>query len=431
LVFRPFPKSASQLQYIHGSCSPVRPVLTHGKHSQPGSTVRAVASVRSTFAVFRLLAASSLNGFRSPELYDLPSVLTIQLPSTNMANIDPSAHRRYKEKKVVKGPTAIGWQLAEGVSTGAQESGAVPDASNDQRGSSIELETVDKLEYRFVPAANGVVKFKVRAANDAHIALTTNPEESDPMLEVFIGGWKNTKSVIRKNRTKPDVAEVDTPDILNAGEFRGFWIRWLDNVITVGNEGAAAAFLSYENPDPFPINCIGVCTGWGATGSWLIEPPAEQSTPSAPTAAALSSGGAACWVAAANGEIPPNAVVGGSDGEEQYIGRAQHEGGIIPGKVVASHGVCYIAWGGAENPKAEYEVLCDFSGTFVPVSGSDIPPTALPAGESEDGEPLFIGRVNHEGTVTVGKVQPSHGVCYIPYGGQEMAFTDYEIYVSP
>lgn len=94
----------------------------------------------------------------------------------------------------------------------------------------LELETEDKLEYRFVPTGNGVVNFKVRAPNDAHIALTTNPEESDPMLEVFIGGWKNTKSVIRKNRTKPDVAEVETPDILNAGEFRGFWIRWQDNV---------------------------------------------------------------------------------------------------------------------------------------------------------------------------------------------------------
>uniref|UniRef100_A0A182WQL7 Farnesoic acid O-methyl transferase domain-containing protein n=1 Tax=Anopheles minimus TaxID=112268 RepID=A0A182WQL7_9DIPT len=367
-----------------------------------------------------------------------------------MANIDPGAHRRYKEKKILTNhnPAAIdgheaeqnvvleeGKQSAENVtSTATATVGSVGSTSSTPiaRLDPIELETEDKLEYRFVPAGNGVVNFKVRAPNDAHIALTTNPQESDPMLEVFIGGWKNTKSVIRKNRTKPDVTELETPDILNAGEFRGFWIRWQDNVITVGNEGSAAAFLSYENPEPFPINSVGFCTGWGATGSWLIEPASEQASPSAPTAAALrGSGGAACWVAAANGEIPPNAVVGGTDGEDMYIGRAQHEGGIIPGKVVASHGVCYIAWGGVENPKAEYEVLCDFNGEFVPVSGSDIPATALPAGESEEGEPLFIGRVTHEGSVTVGKVQPSHGVCYIPYGGQELAFAEYEIYVNP
>ncbi|XP_058818131.1 uncharacterized protein LOC131681390 [Topomyia yanbarensis] len=290
----------------------------------------------------------------------------------------------------------------------------------------IELDTEDKLEYKFYPATNGVVNFKVRAPNDAHLALTSGPKESDPMLEVFIGGWKNTKSVIRKNRTKPDVCEVETPDILNAGEFRGFWVKWLDDVITVGMEGAAAAFLSYENTDHFPINFVGVCTGWGASGSWIIEQ--NDPAPSAP--AALVSGGAACWVPTANGEIPPNAVVGGSDGEDLFIGRAQHEGAIIPGKVVASHGTCYVAWGGAENAKTEYEVLCDGSGTFVPISGGDIPPNAIPAGETEDGEPLFIGRVPHEGTMTIGKVQQSHGVCYIPYGGQELAFAEYEIYVS-
>lgn len=46
-------------------------------------------------------------------------------------------------------------------------------------------------------------------------------------LQVFIGGWSNSKSVIRKNRTKPDVAEADTPGILSADETRGFWIRWV------------------------------------------------------------------------------------------------------------------------------------------------------------------------------------------------------------
>ncbi|XP_049534383.1 C3 and PZP-like alpha-2-macroglobulin domain-containing protein 8 isoform X1 [Anopheles darlingi] len=344
-----------------------------------------------------------------------------------MAHIDPTAHRRYKEKKQLKSPTSGPESpvSAPGEPTVQEHCAAVSDASNDC--SSIELETEDKLEYRFVPAGTSCVNFKVRAPNDAHIALTSGPEESDPMLEVFIGGWKNTKSVIRKNRTKPDVAEVETPDILNAGEFRGFWIRWLDNVITVGHEGAAAAFLSYENPEPFPIKCVGVCTGWGAAGSWLIEPAKEEA---APTASALT-GTVACWIPVSNGEIPPNAVVGGSDGEDLYIGRAQHEGALIPGKVVRSHGVCYVAWGGVENPKAEYEVLCDFGGVFVPGTGSEIPATAVPAGETEEGEPLFIGRVNHEGTVTVGKVQPSHGVCYIPYGGQELSFAEYEIFVSP
>lgn len=31
-------------------------------------------------------------------------------------------------------------------------------------------------------------------------------------------------------------------------------------------------------------------------------------------------------------------------------------GGLLPGKVVPSHKVCYVAWGGAEHGLAEYEV---------------------------------------------------------------------------
>lgn len=287
----------------------------------------------------------------------------------------------------------------------------------------IELDTEDKLEYNFIPAGSNGIAFRVRSANDAHLALTSTESESDPMLEVFIGGWKNTKSVIRKNRTKPDVAEADTPEILSPGEFRGFWVNWTDNVITVGREGEAAAFLSYENTEPFPINFVGLCTGWGACGSWIVDSPNVRSERSV-------EGSAPVWVAGQGTEMPADAMLGGEDGEMLFVGRAHHEGGLLPGKVVPSHGCCYIAWGGAEHAKAEYEVLVGTGGQWLPVSGTDIPPNALPAGESETGEPLFVGRVKHENTVTIGKVQPSHGVCYIPYGGEEVAFADYEILVA-
>lgn len=64
--------------------------------------------------------------------------------------------------------------------------------------------------------------------------------------------------------------------------------------------------------------------------------------PSAPSAPAeLMSTGSICWCDASDGNIPPGALEGGDDGEPLYVGRATHEGAIIPGKVKASHGVCY------------------------------------------------------------------------------------------
>jgi len=49
---------------------------------------------------------------------------------------------------------------------------------------STEFETEDKLEYRFNPVISQELHFRVRAPNDAHVALTTGPTEGNPMIEV-------------------------------------------------------------------------------------------------------------------------------------------------------------------------------------------------------------------------------------------------------
>ncbi|XP_045492266.1 C3 and PZP-like alpha-2-macroglobulin domain-containing protein 8 isoform X2 [Colias croceus] len=302
----------------------------------------------------------------------------------------------------------------------------------------LDVATEDNLQYQFFPVPSGSVQFKVRTANDAHVALTMGPQESNPMYEIFIGGWGNTKSVIRRNKTKPDKVEIETPGIVNGGEFRGFWVRWDGGIVSAGREGEAIPFISWSDPEPFPVAFVGVCTGWGATGTWKIEVP-----PSAPSAAALYSpppgypgvapvGGAGVWVDANSGQVPPGAVVGGQDcsGEPLYVARAQHEGAMLPGKVVSSHGCAYVPWGGQEHGKPQYQVLVGGPGNWVPTSGSNLPPGAFPGGETEAGEPLFIGRVRHEGSITTGKVQQSHGVCYISFAGQELGFPDYEVLVA-
>ncbi|XP_014366081.2 uncharacterized protein LOC106716925 isoform X2 [Papilio machaon] len=314
----------------------------------------------------------------------------------------------------------------------------------------MDVSTPDNLQYQFFPVSSGVVQFKVRTPNDAHVALTMAPQDSEPIYEIMIGGWGNTKSVIRKNKTRPDKVEIETPGIVNGGEFRGFWVRWDGGVVSAGREGESIPFISWADPEPFPVAFVGVCTGWGATGTWKIEV-----APSAPTAAALysppagypgaapagypgaapavaPSGGAGVWMDASSGQVVPGAVVGGQDcsGEPLYVARAQHEGAMLPGKLVTSHGCAYVPWGGQEHGKGQYQVLVGGPNNWVPVSGSNIPPGAFPGGESEDGEPLYIGRVRHEGSITTGKVQPSHGVCYIPFGGQELGFPDYEVLMA-
>lgn len=67
------------------------------------------------------------------------------------------------------------------------------------------------------------------------------------------------------------MVSVQTPDIVSGDEFRGFWMRWDGGVISVGREDEVVPFLSWGDPDPFPIAFIGVCTGWGASGRWKLE----------------------------------------------------------------------------------------------------------------------------------------------------------------
>lgn len=77
------------------------------------------------------------------------------------------------------------------------------------------------------------------------------------------------------------------------------------------------------------------------------------------------------WIPSSNGSVPPNAVTAGTDvsGELIYVARAAHEGALIPGKLVPSHRVAYVAWGGRENPKDGYEVRASSPSPYSTTNG--------------------------------------------------------------
>ncbi|XP_064487647.1 uncharacterized protein LOC135399836 [Ornithodoros turicata] len=139
------------------------------------------------------------------------------------------------------------------------------------------------------------------------------------------------------------------------------------------------------------------------------------------------------WVHTSGGHVPETAVPGGVDsGEPIYIGRAEHDGAVIPGKIVPSHNVCYVAQDGQEHAHHTYQVLVSLDDSqfdWIPGADGKLPSGAVQGGVNGDGEPLYIGRTEHNETLTIGKVQCSHGVLYIPYGGAEIPFSEYEVLV--
>uniref|UniRef100_A0A2A4JPW6 Uncharacterized protein n=1 Tax=Heliothis virescens TaxID=7102 RepID=A0A2A4JPW6_HELVI len=119
----------------------------------------------------------------------------------------------------------------------------------------------------------------------------------------------------------------------------------------------------------------------------------------------------------------------GWDGSPLCVIRAHHSGEFIPGKLAIKHRAAYVPHGGREIPVHNFEVLCAPSHAirWLPSSNGQVPVGAIAAGNTHNGEPLYIGRVRHMQSLTPGKVHPSHGCCYISFGGSEITHKSYEV----
>lgn len=138
------------------------------------------------------------------------------------------------------------------------------------------------------------------------------------------------------------------------------------------------------------------------------------------------------WVAASPGYTPPDAVYGGHDNDMAplLVCRAYIAGHHVPGKAAPSRGCAYIAHAGREIIDSRYEVLIG-QGKYhwVPGYNGSIAPGAVEAGRAHNGEPVYVGRARYMGSLTPGKLQPSHRCLHMPYGGQEVRINSYEILV--
>jgi microsomal dipeptidase-like Zn-dependent dipeptidase len=67
---------------------------------------------------------------------------------------------------------------------------------------------------------------------------------------------------------------------------------------------------------------------------------------------------------------------------------------------------------------------------WVRVTDGRTPANALLAGNEADGTRLYVARARHESGLHLGKARANAREAYIPYGGREIAVSDYEVYVG-
>lgn len=138
----------------------------------------------------------------------------------------------------------------------------------------------------------------------------------------------------------------------------------------------------------------------------------------------------AVWIPwGTSASLPEGAIMAGIDidGTGIYIGKAAHEGDLLPAKVIPEREVAYVSYGGEEVAVNEFDVLCGGQTKWVSCIDGNIPFGAITGGITSDNEILYIGRGRYEGSLTVGKVQPSHSTLYIPFEGAEVPIQEYEV----
>ncbi|VDI67056.1 Hypothetical predicted protein [Mytilus galloprovincialis] len=131
--------------------------------------------------------------------------------------------------------------------------------------------------YKYIPLTdNGIdmgnpvrqsIRFKVKANNDAHVALMSSNNPNDPLYEIVLGGWGNKQSVIRDRKQGGQLA-VYRGRVLNSNEFRTFTIKWSNARIRVEDESGKKLMEWTDTTNPYKIRNIGISTGWGSTGIW-------------------------------------------------------------------------------------------------------------------------------------------------------------------
>ena len=188
------------------------------------------------------------------------------------------------------------------------------------RSGCIVTQTPDEYQYQYVwpKIQTGVTSFtfKVRASNDAHVALSSTNADTEQMYEIgktktfnilghfplstitfnnrptedqyndslrgllktsnesviivfdsVIGGWSNDKSAIRLCKQCPNEVIESTPDILSDTEYHEFRISFGNDFVEVSRVGGQP-FMSFRNQTSFDVSYAGIATWYESEGHW-------------------------------------------------------------------------------------------------------------------------------------------------------------------
>ena len=99
----------------------------------------------------------------------------------------------------------------------------------------------------------------VRACEDAYVGLFETYNVNGNVYEIVIGGWRNTKSVIRKAK-QGEHTVFKNAIVLDCSKFVVMWVRWIGGVIKTGRGSSVGCdvLMSWTDPSPRAVTRVGI-----------------------------------------------------------------------------------------------------------------------------------------------------------------------------
>ncbi len=122
------------------------------------------------------------------------------------------------------------------------------------------------------------IRLAVRTRNDAGLLFSEKPANlinygtDINYFEIIIGGFSDTKSIIRVGTLSGLDVMVDIVNILDETVFKYFWVSWYNGVIKVGRGLMRGGDIFIEGSYNSGINIkyLSILNGWGCNGTWEV-----------------------------------------------------------------------------------------------------------------------------------------------------------------
>ncbi|XP_067664604.1 uncharacterized protein [Haliotis asinina] len=118
------------------------------------------------------------------------------------------------------------------------------------------------------------IVYLVKACNDAQITIHNRPDTyHTSAYQVVVGGYRNTKSLIRQCTRCPFLIIHEESSLLSCQEYRPFWLSWKNNVISVGKGQVIGkqTFMEYAEKNHTVFNHISVSSYVNNAAVWLFK----------------------------------------------------------------------------------------------------------------------------------------------------------------